>query len=210
MIHPECELRFINEKIGFGILATKKIPRGTIVWTRCLLDYQFTINQLLQLPSNYYPLFQKYSYLNQTEHFILCWDCARYMNHSCEATVQPLGSEINIAVRDIQAGEQLTFDYATLNYSHDLTCFCETPRCRKSIKTQDTFTYAEEFDDIIQSSLPYIKQVKQPLQSFIRNPSPLNQILNGSLPIPSVKSLVCVNREHLWQSLSNDSKKNVS
>ena len=32
MIHPSTELRFINDEIGYGVVATRFIPKGTIVW----------------------------------------------------------------------------------------------------------------------------------------------------------------------------------
>ena len=32
MMHPSTELRYINQQIGFGVFATKFIPKGTIVW----------------------------------------------------------------------------------------------------------------------------------------------------------------------------------
>lgn len=38
MIHPDTELRFINEKIGYGVVALKLIPRGTITWALDKLD----------------------------------------------------------------------------------------------------------------------------------------------------------------------------
>jgi hypothetical protein len=42
MIHPDTELRFINEKIGHGVVATKFIPKGTITWVLDKLDRVFT------------------------------------------------------------------------------------------------------------------------------------------------------------------------
>ena len=38
MIHPDTELRFINREIGFGVVATRLIRRGTIIWVRDELD----------------------------------------------------------------------------------------------------------------------------------------------------------------------------
>ena len=30
MIHPDTELRFINNVVGYGVVAKKLIPKGTI------------------------------------------------------------------------------------------------------------------------------------------------------------------------------------
>jgi hypothetical protein len=32
MIHPHTQLQEINETIGYGVIATQVIPKGTIVW----------------------------------------------------------------------------------------------------------------------------------------------------------------------------------
>src|SRR5881296_1655598 len=38
MIHPDTELHFVDPEIGYGVFATKPIPRGTVIWTLCELD----------------------------------------------------------------------------------------------------------------------------------------------------------------------------
>ena len=69
---------------------------------------------------------------------------ARYLNHSCQPNVgartNPEGLADFVALRNIQQGEEITFDYAMTEYTHyprsdksqdfDLTCLCEQPRCR--------------------------------------------------------------------------------
>ncbi|HEX4137823.1 MAG TPA: hypothetical protein VHY84_24650 [Bryobacteraceae bacterium] len=42
MMHPDAELRFIRDNMGYGLFARKRIPRGTITWTRDELDQQFS------------------------------------------------------------------------------------------------------------------------------------------------------------------------
>ena len=34
MIHPDTELRFISDEVGYGVFATALIGRGTITWVR--------------------------------------------------------------------------------------------------------------------------------------------------------------------------------
>jgi len=34
MIHPDTEVRFINDEIGYGVVAKKLIPKGTITWVQ--------------------------------------------------------------------------------------------------------------------------------------------------------------------------------
>ena len=42
MIHPKTELKFINNEIGYGVVATEFIPAGTITWAIDKLDREFS------------------------------------------------------------------------------------------------------------------------------------------------------------------------
>src|SRR5688572_19353678 len=115
MIHPCTELRLINAEIGYGVFATMKIPQGTVVWTLCEMDFIYTPLKIAALSSAYYPILCKYAYLTSTENIVLCWDHARYMNHSCAPNLRTL-ENCEIAVRDIAEGEQITCEYGVLNF----------------------------------------------------------------------------------------------
>jgi hypothetical protein len=51
MVHPHTELRFVSPQIGWGVFATRLIPRGTIVWALDSLDQRFTPDQVAALPA---------------------------------------------------------------------------------------------------------------------------------------------------------------
>ena len=53
MIHPDTELRFINEKIGYGVVALKLIPKGTITWAIDKLDRTFSPDQVRAMDELY-------------------------------------------------------------------------------------------------------------------------------------------------------------
>lgn len=62
------------------------------------------------------------------------------VNHSCEPNcgihVNQTGAHDFVAIRDILAGEEITFDYAMRNYSidhFDYTCQCGALECRGTI-----------------------------------------------------------------------------
>ncbi len=80
--------------------------------------------------------------------FVLCWDLARYINHSCEPSCRSAGYDFEIAVRNIHPGEQLTDDYGALNIEWTFQCSCESPRCRRAIHPDDLLTYADEWDPV--------------------------------------------------------------
>jgi uncharacterized protein len=70
------------------------------------------------------------------------WNPARFLNHSCEPNCEAQLIERRIwlvAVRDVRAGEELTF-----NYSYDLSDYREHP-CRCGAKACVGYIVAEEF-----------------------------------------------------------------
>ena len=76
-----------------------------------------------------------------------------FVNHSCDpnAGLRIDGSDVClIAIRDIEPGEQITFDYSTTMDEDDFEfdCLCGSPRCRgrirdfKHLPTADKQRYA--------------------------------------------------------------------
>jgi len=55
-----------------------------------------------------------------------------FLNHSCEPSCGLVGANVLVAMRDIEVGEELTFDYATCDSSDydEFTCLCAEPTCR--------------------------------------------------------------------------------
>ena len=56
MIHPDTELRLVNQHIGLGVFATRAIPKGTITWVRDRLDQAFAPAAVAQLPTAYHEI----------------------------------------------------------------------------------------------------------------------------------------------------------
>ncbi|WP_257009391.1 SET domain-containing protein [Bacillus sp. 7884-1] len=74
MIYPHTALRYINDQIGFGVFATKFIPKGTITWALDELDQVLDPAILNSLDEYRSKIVKKYSYRNQEGKYILCWD----------------------------------------------------------------------------------------------------------------------------------------
>jgi hypothetical protein len=163
MIHPHTELRFINEKIGYGVVALKPIPQGTITWALDKLDRSFTPEQVRAMDKLYQHVLDKYTYRNAEGNHILCWDNARFVNHSSHANCITTAYEFEIAIRDIAAGEELTDDYGYLNLDEPFEVEPEAGSNRNVIYPDDLLRYYPEWDEKLLVAFPKILQVSQPL-----------------------------------------------
>ncbi len=68
----------------------------------------------------------------------------RYLDHACEPTTRIVDREV-IAVRDIAAGEGVTFHYCTTEYdmAAPFACRCGSPRCLRVIRGARHLTPAQ-------------------------------------------------------------------
>lgn len=172
--------------MGYGLFATKPIPKGTITWVADALDQVVSAGTIAALPAGLRSQALKYSYINGRGDHILCWDHGRFVNHSCAATCLSPGFDFEIAVRDILAGEEITDDYGTLNPEEPFDCLCDAPNCRGSIRPDDALRCAPAWDSLIASAFPSIRDVAQPLWELVREQVAVARVLRGEIPIPSV------------------------
>jgi uncharacterized protein len=131
MDNPKIYLR-ATEKTGKGVFTRKPIKRGELVaafdgqrfdgrfqaWTEDLLSHAI-----------------QYGASRWRDSVGL----ARYLNHSCEPNCGIRGLFQIVAMRDIAAGEELTWDYEMTEKSdwYRLRCRCGSPKCRKVIGHHD-------------------------------------------------------------------------
>jgi hypothetical protein len=189
MIHPDTQLCWISPEIGHGVRATRKISRGTLTWVLCRLDRVLTGQAVEALGPLYRPLVDRYAYVDHLARRVLCWDAGRHINHHCEANSRGFGLEAQIAVRDIEAGEELTCDYGECNLDAVLSCACGSPRCRRTIAASDLGRLAGDWDGEIARAVRGASELPQPLLPFTSNPAELTEILAGRAPVPSIRAL---------------------
>lgn len=119
-------------RYGRGVFARRKIRRGEVVavfdgpiyddefphWTRDMLKYTIQIGPTLWRDST---------------------GPARYMNHSCDPNCGIRGLNKVVAMREIQKGEELTWDYEMTERSTwlKMKCRCGSAICRKVIGSFD-------------------------------------------------------------------------
>ena len=168
MIHPDTELRFVSDEVGYGVFATALIPRGTIVWVRDAFDRLFSRDEIEQLPPDYRAIVEKYTYVDAESTYVLCWDLAKYVNHSCQPNCMKRRAEFEVAVRDLPAGEELRSDYATLNLDRPepFQCRCGAHTCRGTIRPEDAVVLEGEWEQSFHAALTIAETVPEPLAPF--------------------------------------------
>jgi len=167
MQHPNTELKFVNPQVGYGVFATDFIPTGTIVYARCSLDITIPPTSPLLSDPAYRDLIEKYAYTDQHGDFIICWDIGKYVNHCCHASALSTGYGFDIAVRDLQPGDEITNDYAQFSFDEEMDLFCHYPDCRKKFTRQDFDHLHPYWDKQVKAALQHFTQVPQPLQKYL-------------------------------------------
>ncbi len=166
MIHPKTELKFISKEVGYGVVATEFIPAGTITWVLDKLDREFSHKEIQSLDPVYQNILDIYSYRNKEGNFVLCWDNGRFVNHSFNSNCVTTAYDFEVAIRDIQAGEQLTDDYGYLNVPEPFRGIDEGTR-RKVVYPDDLLRYAPVWDNKLRKVFTKIPKLSQPLRELI-------------------------------------------
>ncbi len=135
-LNPKCDTGALEEKGGCGVFAREPIQEGELVslWggrivTENELDpgmHNFT-QRILQIEEGLYL---------ETPEPLEPADC---FNHSCEPNIGFSGQIGLRAMRDIRAGEELTFDYAMCDGSayDEFDCYCGSSDCRGHVTGED-------------------------------------------------------------------------
>jgi uncharacterized protein (DUF433 family) len=197
MIHPHTELKFISPAKGFGVVATKLIPKGTITWVLDPLDQVFSPQSIRELDPVFREIIYTYSYRDKNGNFVLCWDHSRFINHSFHSNCLSTAYNFELAIRDILPGEELTDDYGYLNLTEPFNCLREEGTHRQQALPDDLLNFYPIWDSQLIEAFKYFNRVDQPLQSMIEkksrlkvqqvayNPSQMDSILTCYYPDPT-------------------------
>lgn len=168
MIHPHTKLKEVSPEIGLGVFATEFIPKGTITWVQDKLDIVKTPEQVEELGEEYQSIIEKYAFRNNKGEFILCWDHSRFVNHSFNSNCLTTPYNLEIAVRDIYPGEELTDDYGYLNISEPFYCLPEGGD-REIVYPDDLLKFHSRWDDILEAAMKEYTKVPQVLEPFLKD-----------------------------------------
>lgn len=143
MLHPHIEVRG-SDKHGRGLFAKAPIKKGELIWQKEPDERCYTRNQIDAMSDEERNNFFKYCYQVGPDLFYgtpegIAGDDADYMNHSCDPNTWFENDGSMTARRDIAAGEEITYDYATSEARVDftLTCRCGSPLCRGIVRGDD-------------------------------------------------------------------------
>lgn len=176
MIHPDTELRFVNHIIGRGVFATRFIPKGTLTYVQDRLEILIPPGDPRLNDPAYKDLIETYSFIDGNGVRIISWDNAKYVNHCCRCNTMSTGYGFEIAIRDIEAEEEITDEYGMFNFSYKMELSCENTPCRKVISGSDILTYYEEWDRKVTAALQEYLNVDQPLAPWL-DPAVQNDLI---------------------------------
>jgi hypothetical protein len=171
MIHPHTAIRFIDENVGYGVFATQLIPRGSITYVKDCLEISVSPADYDRLDPDMQIAVEKYSYIDERGNRIVSWDFGKYVNHCCQCNTISTGYGFEIALRDIQPGEQITDEYGIFNLQYEMELRCDQPHCRRRIGPDDFDRLYAEWDERIKAVLPQLFMVEQPLLSLVDRPT---------------------------------------
>jgi len=189
VIHPDTELKFISSEVGYGVVATKHIAAGTITWVLDRLHREFSPLEFQEMEPIYQNILDTYTFRNNKGNLILCRDNGLYVNHSFNSNCLTTAYDFEIAIRDIEVGEQLTDDYGYLNIAAPFRGIDEGTR-RKTVYPDDLVKYYRVWDNKVKKVFHRIPKLEQPLDSLLSAEvkARIERIIGGDEPLESILS----------------------
>jgi SET domain-containing protein len=164
MLHPDTIIRPVGQSIGVGVFATAKIPAGTAIWKYGGADLRVPFALVSDLNPAMRRHIDRYAFSYSGRDLILCGDNARYMNHSCDANCcWGGGGDFEIALADIDIGEELTNDYAMFADEPSFSCQCRSAVCRGEVHSYSALVRLGLLLQRLRPVVHAFKSVPQPL-----------------------------------------------
>ncbi len=167
MIHPHTRLQYIDDHKGYGVFATRFLPKGTITYVKDSLEMEISPMAYRNHDPEMRAAIEKYSYIDERGYRIVSWDFAKYVNHCCHCNTMSTGYGFEIAIRDIQPGEEITDEYGLFNLTEPMPLQCANKGCRGTLRPEDFEQYYPQWDQQLRRALPQIWQVEQPLAALL-------------------------------------------
>nr|WP_320114416.1 SET domain-containing protein [uncultured Desulfuromonas sp.] len=167
MIHPATTFRPVSPEIGNGVFATEFIPRGTIIVVRDSCDLALSRQAFFALPEVLRVSLETFMYHDKHGRLVLGWDHAKYMNHCCHSNTMMTDYGVEIAVRDIAPGDEVTSEYGLLNVQEPYDLYCNCLNCRGALRLDDIDRFAPQWDAQVLGALQCVTECAQPLWDLV-------------------------------------------
>lgn len=183
MIHPDTYIGATDK--GISLFAKRRFSRGEILWIKDDLDVAIPLPVYQNMAPSLRRKLNIYSYLDYQNRVIIPWDEGKYVNHSCAPNSTGLleFDNISIALRDIEAGEEIVEDYyCYFGHFESFVCKCGAPNCRGRVLYNNTYTPGlrltlQNFAPVLLSQKQTLLRVRSnEIQQFARF---LKQAVNG-------------------------------
>lgn len=151
MLHPAIQIKD-SPLGGKGLFTASLIKKGEVVWSLDTDEVQLTHDQVERLSAHDRSLAFQFN-----DRYIICRDGSEYMNHSCDPNTWWASDTEFAARRDIQPGEEITYDYVTADvtppWKSTWRCSCGSLLCRTYIANTDCLekSFQERFADHLPS-----------------------------------------------------------
>ena len=174
MIADLFEVKQTKNK-GKGLFAKEFIPKGTIVCFECSECKQINASEI-----GYDSMSEKekfdlldYAYRKKDGTFIAPCGNVRYLNHSCNANILGTEQGFDIVVRDIDQGQEATYDYRDFYEDVKMTCNCQQENCCKIVDFKHPILYdlKKFWNEKTEDALKYVNKVDQPLKEQLKESS---------------------------------------
>jgi len=150
---------------GNGIFSEEFIPKGFIIFYLSSNENYISKNEAQSFSAEKRDQLSKYGVEDEAGNWTMSDGDA---NHSCDANVLSLfidGIYCDIAVKDIQAGDEIALDYGLLysSFSWSMECKCHSHICRKivgsglSVDPKTQMLWQSRISDAV-SRIHYVKQ----------------------------------------------------
>ena len=186
MIIPWVRIVWISDQKGYGLVATRPIPKGTITFVQDGLDIVISEDGYDKVDPGLREYIEKYSYEDYLGNRIVSWDLAKYMNHDDHANTLTTGYGFEVAVCDVGEGEELTDDYRIFSTHHDTNFFHENRKIEDLKPWPDDLLF--DWDKRVKDSLLRLPRTEQPLLSFIQ-PDTWNELRKLPRKLSSYRSV---------------------
>lgn len=121
---------------GQGVFVRQDVPRGAVVavWGGRIVSRE----EAAEMPDDV----RRYCVQVEDDLFLAALqdvDPAELINHSCDANTGLVGQLVLVALRDLVAGDEVTYDYATSDASDflEFDCACGSAACRGRVRATD-------------------------------------------------------------------------